>query len=629
MLFLTAFGVGYLMTRSFGLAWTWIEFGGLYPTEWTFYLDAFIAQMVPSLALVLLLALVSHAMVAGAVKRYSRLVDPGNEYRDLLRSIKTIDDLEDEDRLEQIKQHPELRDFLMGFKNRMAAREKQILEREKRGGAGRESGPGGNLPAEGAVLVSAINNGKAAFAKELALTIPELKQIERAVREQLSHDAPDAGQLETLRSRVERIVADLGARTPELRRDTRACADGAREIESLLTEIKNAAVASKPAAPNTAALDAALQQFETLAGELASLGEETRRVAIASALEASGGAPEGESIKVADALRTIATRFKTLATQWKQTAPALKSGVESIHNATASNAAGATLAAAAGTAVSKVQRWSERIVALEEQIQDLERAAGVESVEPSREWGETSLDDAAFETAGASQPVMQEAPPAESPAADAEPLAAPMELEARGGPAQPAPVEEPVSEPILEETPEPVVEETPEPVVEETPEPELAAAPEVEPEPAAESFEPMTHEVPAAEEEEAQFADIPGFEKERRVFNERPVQAAPEESSTDGLEVEQSDDATLEETAAAEGDATGDAGSHDDGFLTGPRGEDKPKQKQGKSPAGAGAQADVSRVATMEDESPVYDLDADAIDLYALGAVDYVEGVHA
>jgi hypothetical protein len=380
-------------------------------------------------------------------------------------------------------------------------------------------------------------------------------------------------------------------------------------------------VASKPAAPNTAALDAALQQFETLAGELASLGEETRRVAIASALEASGGAPEGESIKVADALRTIATRFKTLATQWKQTAPALKSGVESIHNATASNAAGATLAAAAGTAVSKVQRWSERIVALEEQIQDLERAAGVESVEPSREWGETSLDDAAFETAGASQPVMQEAPPAESPAADAEPLAAPMELEARGGPAQPAPVEEPVSEPILEETPEPVVEETPEP--------ELAAAPEVEPEPAAESFEPMTHEVPAAEEEEAQFADIPGFEKERRVFNERPVQAAPEESSTDGLEVEQSDDATLEETAAAEGDATGDAGSHDDGFLTGPRGEDKPKQKQGKSPAGAGAQADVSRVATMEDESPVYDLDADAIDLYALGAVDYVEGVHA
>jgi len=99
------------------------------------------------MALVTLLAVAAHVLVAGAVKRYTRYVDSGTEYKQLLKSIKTIDDLEDGERLEQLKQHPELREFLLGFKTRMAARERQMKEGERRPAASRmASGSTGPAP---------------------------------------------------------------------------------------------------------------------------------------------------------------------------------------------------------------------------------------------------------------------------------------------------------------------------------------------------------------------------------------------------------------------------------------------------------------------------------------------------
>jgi hypothetical protein len=70
----------------------------------------------------------------------------------------------------------------------------------------------------------------------------------------------------------------------------------------------------------------------------------------------------------------------------------------------------------------------------------------------------------------------------------------------------------------------------------------------------------------------------------------------------------------------------------DDGFLTGPAAPAaRPTVPAGKAAPAKGGKS--SRRIKVEDIAvptpPAPDPDADAVDLYALGAVDYVAGVHA
>jgi hypothetical protein len=605
MLVVTGLGVGYFISGNFGLKWHWIEFAGASPSTWNFHFGAFLEEMVPLITLVTLLAVAAHVLVSGAVKRYTRYVDSGTEYKQLLKSIKTIDDLEDEERMEQLKQHPELREFLLGFKTRMASRERQMKENEKRPTAPRENdSTARNLPAECGVLVSAIMNGKAGFSSELALTIPELKQIERAVREQLPGSSHDAGEVDALRSRINTTVEAVSNRAAGIRRDTDACVSGVREMETLLAQLKKAIEKNQEAAVATDGIANAAKQLDSMAEAMAGLGEETRRIAIAAALEASGGG-EGQSIKIAEEVRAIATRFNSVAAQWKKAGPALRTGLSTIEKgSSSSDQRRKSLAASAAKAAAMAQKWGERLVALQEQIRELERAAGVQAdVGESREWG--SIDDSLNEyAAGTTVATDVEDPvsaPWEEPAAEEEAPAEEMETAETDGTGEDS-FENPTPPGVFDE--------------------EIA-------------------------EDETQFADIPGFEKEQRVFNEGIAQAPGEpEDAGDGLEVETEAADVYGEArtpghpaeAAAE-ESQPEASSHsDDGFLTGPRGKTQGKKAPEPEPAPKRRPpVEVAPVVAEEEEEEdgrididaEIEEDADALDLYALGAVDYVEGVHA
>jgi hypothetical protein len=611
MLVVTGLGVGYFISGSFGLKWTWIELGGASPATWTFRLDAFIEQMVPLIAVVTLLAVASYVLVSGAVKRYQRFVDSGVEYKQLLRSIKSIDDLEDEERVEQLKQHPELREFLMGFKKRMEARERQLNEREKRPAAPRESESATRkLPAECGVLVSAIMNGQAGFAQDLSLTIPELKQIERAAREQLARNVPAASEVDTLQQRINAIEESVRRHGAGIRRDTDACVAGVREMEKLLGQLKQAIDAQQESAVATQGIATAAKQLDAMAETLTSLGEETRRIAIAAALEASGGGGEGQSIKVADEVRTIATRFNAVAAQWKKAGPALRTGIGTIEKGAASTAQRRkSLAAAAAKAAASAQMWGERLVALQEQVRGLERATGGEpETAPAREWGtiDTSFDD---EAAGVG------IEPNVRPAAD-----------------------ETYEEPEAEH--------------------EEVADAGSDDESGVEGFEtgkPASVFEEVAGEDEAQFADIPGFEKEQRVFRENLAEAQGDHEPAEGIEVDAGagslEEAASEAAETRETETTPERQASDDGFLTGPRGaaakgkrpavappapepdlELAPRRRPPGKPAPAVIETEDEPQAEEDGRFDIdadVDADADALDLYALGAVDFVEGVHA
>lgn len=618
LLVVTALGVSYFITGTFGLQWSWIELAGASPTQWKFDLGAFLEEMVPLIALVALLAFASYVLVAGAVRRYQSSVSSGTEYRELLRSFKNADDFDDENRLDELKQHPELREFVMGFKNRMAARERQLEEREKRQKEGPSRAPAassergnGNLASESTILLNAIVESKNGFSDALSLTIPELKQIERAVRERLGKPAPvtdDGGaakrELESLKASVDTTLAAVRNTVATARRDAGSCVTGAREIEGHLASLQQAIDALAVPATASNGVAAAAKRVDAVAESLSTLGEETKRIAIAAALAASGGG-EGDAIKVAEEIRTIATRFNAVAQQWREASPAIRSAIDTI----ASSTVGAEKRRAVAvktleSVVAKTRLWGERLVALAESVNGLDRATG-----------------------GNPKPVAAAAPaaPAAPATEDWGNLAASLEEDSAAH--APRAHAHPVSEP------------------------DVAIEDDFVPQRAASVFEDSD-----SAHDDAPFADIPGFEKEKHLFaDESGRKAEHHEHETDPRFVVEREaggewdltrgtqaaetagvvDASHEAPKAPKAKAPAPAPApaqptnEEDGFLTGPG----PKQAPAAKPAAAkpskpGRRIKVDDIAVATAPAPV-EADADAVELYALGAVDYVAGVHA
>jgi hypothetical protein len=596
LLVVTALGVSYFISGTFGLQWKWLEIGGGSSTGVSFDFGAFVDEMVPLIALVSLLAFASHVLVAGAVRRYKSTVDTGSDFRDLLRSFRNLD-FDDEERLEELKQHPELREFVMGIRNRVAARERQQVEREKRHEApSRSSGDRGSagFASECSVLLGAIVDGKDGFGRDLALTIPELKQIERALRERLAqkpvdHDAPKR-ELEALRATVDSTMAAVRGGAAAARRDAGACVTGAREIEAMLNSVKQSieALAVPTAVRDGVAVGA--KRVDAVAESMATLGEETKRVAIAAALQASGAGPGDDPIKVADEIRTIATKFNAVAQQWREASPPVKSAIETVARGTANAEARREAALTATDAVvAKTRLWVERLVALADQVHGLARASG-DTTSPVK------------------SPVAEPAQPWDD-----------LERSLREDTAPDAEV------PIMERAgPKPVVGK--------------ATASDLDDDFVTQRAANVFEE---SQDEDAQFADIPGFEKDRHLFTDdagKPVDHAEHEADPRfvvereaGAEWDLARATEAHEVAQNLAHGTPSTPLEDDGFLTGP-GKTSEARPTVAPPKTSGKKTKRIPVKDIDHEDPKparapvatkADPDADAIDLYALGAVDW------
>jgi hypothetical protein len=375
LLVVTALGVSYFITGAFGITWHWIQTGGLSPTTWQFHLGAFLEEMVPLLLLTSLLAFGAYVLVAGAVRRYKAYVDSGVEYKQLLKSIKSVEDLDDEALGDKLKAHPELREFLMSVKHRVASLERQYAERDKKHVGSTPPSRGedrAQLASDCETLAVAITAGPAEFPREITLKIPELKQIERALRGFFANvpQAPVAdasvGTLEALRGSV-RTTLDA------LRQDVVACGSGAREVEAALVTMRSHLDTPGQSAGNAPAVQ---KRVDAIADALVTLGEETKRIAIAAAMQASGG-PEADAIKIAEELKTLATRFNAVAQHWRETAPALKQILGGSDAPGSQSLRGAS--AAAAQVANRARLWGDRAVAMNEHVRSLERAIGVVS----------------------------------------------------------------------------------------------------------------------------------------------------------------------------------------------------------------------------------------------------------
>lgn len=552
LLVVTALGVSYFITGTFGITWHWIQADGWSPTTWKFHLGAFLEEMAPLLLITTLLAFGAYVLVAGAVRRYKAYVDSGVEYKQLLKSIKSIEDLETDDVASRLKAHPELREFLIGFKHRVAAMERQHSVTKHTPAAGSSREDRAALAAECATLAGAIDGGRDQFPAEITLNIPELKQIERSLR-RFFVGMPSTPVTDTSAAALEELRQSVRSSIDSLRQDVIACGSGAREVETAVAALRRQ-FDDTPAksAGNSAVLQ---KRIDAVADALVALGEETKRIAIGSAMQASGG-PGADTIKIAEELKTLATRFNAVSRHWNETTPALKE----LLAGGGSKGASADGSAAAANIANRARLWGERTVAMNEHLRSLERLVGIASASRA--------------------PVATETP------------SATVDLDSAAADITPA----------------------------------LGAGSD-ETDVAGRSNTGMFAKDGV---DDVSFADVPGFEKEHRFFADPPADVADERFVVEGHQ-EKTWDLT-EEQGADEAPAQPAAPKqpvHDsDGFLTGPRPTvssqrverpaAQPAQRVAPMPVASAVETEAVATATL-------DPDADAVDLYALGAIDCVQ----
>lgn len=555
LLVAVSIGVGYAITRTYGLKWTWIAFPGPDWYSFTFDLEAFKREMLLLVAIVPAAAFFSFFLIAGAVRKQRAGNDPAAEYKQLIRSLNQIKDLNDDRKIRKIAGHRELRDFLVKIRNEIGEREKAIAKREAALDASPADAeaPPAELSTEAAILVSAIMNAKSGGLKApLALTVPELVDVEAAVRDHLSaaedSTAPapvDASAVDAVRSENNALHADLDAARAALGgacEELASCARSAKEIEILIRDAGMALDAAGDEPSGNGDSMRILDALDAASEALVALGEETKGIAINAAMQA-GSAADAQTgiVEIADNMREIATRFNQIAAAWTQTTTTARAALENNGNGSLEN-----VGEVVREATSRVSRWVERATLLAERI-----AAGanpsVTKANESFSLGEEQGDDPA--------------------ATDTGEYDIPLEKQSR--------------RPVIEEG--------------------GAAGPGI----SGIVKDKTLFKPEAAEGDDDFFVDIPGQEH-----------AAPAAESAEGIIEQEPATPSVDESAEPAPGPT----LADEGFLQGPA----------PSAPRKGLPDELSTSPPPADETPedvpveAHDPDDDAIDLYALGAVDYV-----
>jgi hypothetical protein len=371
LLVTVSIGVGFAITRTFGVTWSWLHLGD---GSWAFNLDAFLREMLPLVVMVPVMSLIAYFVITGAVRKYRAYLDSGVDYKHLLHSIRQIEDL-DEGRIKSLGDYPELRDFLLKIRNRVGEREKALDKKESTLKAKSEQlSLADQFKAEIGVLIGAINKGwEKAFNEDLALSLPELKRMEKAIRERLlggstvvSMATTDVSQqLANLKVELSESNEALRQMMTEISSEMVASQNGAREIELYLSQLKTATGSSEgteKAGVDTLGL---VERLDQSAAALAALGEETRGMAINTALQAGSGKGDAkELVRLADEVRNVAAKFNTIAAQHQDVGGQLRKAVESLPAGENSGEAHEMMK----TMSDRLKYWVERVIILSEKL---------------------------------------------------------------------------------------------------------------------------------------------------------------------------------------------------------------------------------------------------------------------
>jgi hypothetical protein len=384
MLVFVAIGVAYFFTRRLGTPWSWPQ-----PSEWRAVVDniihgqGFLVESWPVLVLVGATSLVSYLIITQAVRKYKRYLDSGHDYKRLLATIREIQDLDDGGSIDELHNHPELRDFLTKIRADYEERTRMLDEREK-ALEGRvmatekkkEQELSSDLNEQCGRLIEAIVRSRTmGFPDDVGVTLPELTLVEDAIRNALAV-ASTAGDLG---SSVEQQSMDYTRLRKGIEETWRELQAVGREMKALEGEARETAGRSADSVdavdPESTRHDmdlflASCSELEKLSAHVAALGEETRSVAINTALQAgSGRAKENDMVKLAEDVKELASSYGELSKTMSQQVNQAKRSAGNIGSADRSSTDGAS--AAAGTMGGKLSLLAERLMVVTEKVNRL------------------------------------------------------------------------------------------------------------------------------------------------------------------------------------------------------------------------------------------------------------------
>lgn len=405
MLVFVAIGVAYFFTRTLGTPWTWPQL-----SEWRTIVDnikhgqGVLVESWPLLVLVGATSLVSYLAITQAVRKYKRYLDSGHDYKRLLATIREIEDLSDDGRIAELHNHSELRDFLTRIRSDYEERTRMLDEREK-ALEGRvmatekkkEEELSSDLNEQCGRLIEAIVRSRTAgFPDDVGVTLPELTLVEDAIRNALAVASAggdlgtsverQSGDLTRLRDGVESAWRELQA----MSREVKALEAETRKTASRSTDSVDA-VDAESAQHDIDAFLSSCSELEKLSAHVAALGEETRSVAINTALQAgSGRAKETDLVKLAEDVKDLAASYGQLS---KSMSKQVNHAKRSAGNIEAAGRGGAGSVSEGPRSIgAKLSMIAERIMVVTEKVKRLvsapnEAGATGEIVSDARDLG--------------------------------------------------------------------------------------------------------------------------------------------------------------------------------------------------------------------------------------------------
>ncbi len=340
MLVFVSIGVTSFFTRRFGLTWNLFDRDWLDRNEWLGIIrgEGFLFELLPLVGLVAVMSMIAYLVITGAVRKYKHYLDSGCDYRNLISSLKDLEDLEDKRKIERIKNHPELKRLLLGLAETFEERERLLSERE---GAletrlqdavrRRETELVEGFAQECDRLVTAIESGSVE-PSAIDFSNPGLRKlggiIGRVVHRPRPVPEPDRfeshGDLRTTSDVVHSKLREIAG-------ELRTSCESAQGIEARLREI----IGSERGDSGRSRLDAvrkeintvvaSLKALEQINGAIDSLSEESKGIAINTALHAgSGMGTQDDLIRLAEEVKEVAARFKDTTRQFAQVATAMR-----------------------------------------------------------------------------------------------------------------------------------------------------------------------------------------------------------------------------------------------------------------------------------------------------------------
>ncbi len=351
LLITMSIGVAFFMSWTFGLKWTWIDFPGGDISAFQFNPDAFMREMLPLVLLVPVLALVSYFLITGAVRKYKRYLDSGLDYKNLMQTLETIDDLNDGKSLEKLGKYPELRDFLKNTGKRIQDKEASFEKRE------RDLQDKQELVDRADVLTREADDAAKALSKgkEAQVSDPALTRILDAV--ETSGSAPDT-------THIRRAADDAFS---ALTRQFREIATGLAAMSS-----STGSASSEPVDADDAKLS--FQRLQDVSGALKEISAATKNMAISAALEAGQDSGNTKLVKFADEARDIAARFNTMAERCDEV---VTHASQSLHSMTESAGQGDTNVAQEAAELNK--SYTQAMEAYAEAVSELQGRLGGET----------------------------------------------------------------------------------------------------------------------------------------------------------------------------------------------------------------------------------------------------------